>query len=367
MTTKAVFSSLHTGDHTFANRIVMAPLTRSRALNNTPNLLMASYYAQRAESGLIITEGTSPSPNGLGYARMPGIFNRQQIEGWKLVTQAVHAKGGKIFNQLMHSGRIGHQLNLPAGAHLVSPSAVQAHGTIWTDQQQHKNYGTPRALTPEGIQDTKAEFVQAARNAIAAGFDGVELHAANGYLLEQFLSPHTNQRTDDYGGAVENRIRFVVEVAEAVANAIGKEKTGMRLSPYGVASDMHAYDEVDETYTKLATALNDIGILYLHIADHSAGGAPEVPFRIKQAIRESFRNLIIHAGGYDLQRAEHDLTSGLANLVAFGKSFINNPDFVDRLRYGKPLNLILDASTFYTPGARGYTDYPVFEEATVTV
>jgi N-ethylmaleimide reductase len=365
--TKAIFTNLHTGNHTFANRIVMAPLTRSRALHNIPNLLMANYYAQRADSGLIITEGTSPSPNGLGYARMPGIFNQQQVEGWKLVTQAVHDKGGKIFNQLMHSGRIGHQSNLPQGARLVAPSAVQAKGMIWTDQQQHQPYGLPVALTWEEIQHTKAEFVQAARNAIEAGFDGVELHAANGYLLEQFLSPHVNQRTDEYGGSVENRMRFVIEVTEAVADAIGRERTGVRLSPYGVASDMHAYDQIDETYTKLAAALNGIGILYLHIADHSASGAPEVPFRIKQAIRTSFNNLLIHAGGYDLKRAEEDLVSGLANLVAFGKTFINNPDLVDRLRYGKPLNLILDASTFYTPGARGYTDYPVFEEATVTI
>ncbi|RAW01740.1 alkene reductase [Pseudochryseolinea flava] len=367
MTAKALFSSLHTGSHIFSNRIVMAPLTRSRAIENKPNLLMASYYAQRAEAGLIISEGTSPSPNGLGYPRMPGIFTQAQIDGWKLVTQAVHAKGGKIFVQLMHSGRIGHQLNLPKGAHLVAPSVVQAKGFLSTDQEGKKAYGVPRELTIEGIQNTKEEYVQAAKNAIAAGFDGVELHGANGYLLEQFLSPHTNQRSDDYGGSVENRIRFVLEVASVVADAIGKEKTGIRLSPYGVASDMHAYDEIDETYTKLAAALNEVGLLYIHIADHSASGAPAVPSQVKAAIRREFSNVIIQAGGYDVHRAEADVTSGHADLVAFGKTFINNPDLVDRLRNGKPLNLILDASTFYTSGAKGYTDYPVFEEAAVTI
>lgn len=367
MTTQAVFSTLKTNTHIFTNRIVMAPLTRLRALQNTPNLLMASYYAQRAEAGLIISEGVSPSPNGLGYPRMPGIFNQAQIDGWKLVTQAVHAKGGKIFAQLMHSGRVGHQLNLPKGAHLVAPSAIPANGFISTDQEGRKNNGHPRELSTDALSAVKEEFVQAAKNAITAGFDGVELHGANGYLLEQFLSPHSNQRTDAYGGSVDNRIRFVVEVTTAVAEAIGKDKTGIRISPYGVAGDMHAYDEIDQTYIKLATAMNEIGILYIHIADHSAGGAPEVPLRIKQEIRKAFGNTIIQNGGYDLYRAAQDINAGLTDLVAFGKPFINNPDLVDRLRHGKPLNLILDASTFYTTGAKGYTDYPVFDEAAVTI
>jgi N-ethylmaleimide reductase len=367
MSSKLTFSSLQKAAVNFSNRIVMSPLTRSRAIGNIPNALMAEYYAQRAEAGLIITEGTSPSPNGLGYARMPGLFTTEQIEGWKLVTRAVHDKGGKIFVQLMHTGRVGHTLNLPPGGRVLAPSAIAAPGKMWTDQEGTLPYSAPRELTLAEIETTKNEFVQAARNAIAAGFDGVELHGANGYLLEQFLSPQTNRRKDLYGGSVENRSRFVLEVAEAVSNEIGKEKTGIRFSPYGVASYMTAYPEIDETYTHLAKELNNLGILYIHVADHSASGAPEVPVRVKQTIRREFNNVIIMAGGYDLVKAEHDLATGFTDLVAFGKNFINNPDLVDRLKEGKPLNLILDASTFYTPGAKGYTDYPVFEEAAITV
>jgi N-ethylmaleimide reductase len=367
MSTKLTFSTLNKAGTTFANRIVMSPLTRSRAIGNIPNALMAEYYAQRAEAGLIITEGTSPSRNGLGYARIPGIFTNEQVEGWKLVTKAVHDRGGKIFVQLMHTGRITHPLNLPEGGRVVAPSSVAAPGKMWTDQQGALPYPVPQELSAEGIEETKNEFVLAARNAIAAGFDGVELHSANGYLLEQFLSPHTNKRNDQYGGSVENRTRFVLEVAAAVSDVIGKEKTGIRISPYGVASYMEAYPEIDETYTYLARQLNEIGILYIHLADHSASGAPEVPVRIKQAIRREFKNVLILAGGYDLTKAENDLSTDFTDLVAFGKNFINNPDLVDRLRNGRPLNLILDASTFYTTGAKGYTDYPVFEEAALTV
>jgi N-ethylmaleimide reductase len=366
MSLLTTFSNHLAGRHTFANRIAMAPLTRSRAVGNIPNALIAEYYAQRADAGLIITEGTSPSPNGLGYARIPGIYSPEQIEGWKLVTSAVHAKGGKIFLQIMHTGRISHALNLPVGGRVVAPSAIAAKGNMWTDQEGMKELPIPQELSTSEVEATKAEYVQAARNAIAAGFDGVELHAANGYLLEQFLSPSANQRTDQYGGSVENRSRFVLDVAAEVSTAIGKDRTGIRFSPYGVAGDLLHHDEIDATYAYLAEALNDMGILYIHVCDHSAAGAPEVPFAVKKSIRDKFSNTIILNGGFDAKRAEEVLASGFADLVAFGKNFINNPDFVNRLRGGKPLNLILDASTFYTPGAKGYTDYPVFEEATVT-
>ncbi|HYG17429.1 MAG TPA: alkene reductase [Ohtaekwangia sp.] len=366
MSTPTTFSPLQSARHTFSNRIVMAPMTRSRAIGNVPNALMAQYYAQRASAGLIVTEGVSPSPNGLGYARIPGIFSNEQVEAWKPVADAVHNRDGKIFMQLMHTGRVSHPHNLPTGARVVAPSSIAAKEKMWTDQEGMKELPVPQAFTAEGIQSTKDEFVQAARNAIKAGFDGVELHGANGYLLEQFLSPFSNVRTDEYGGSIENRARFVIEVAAAVSEAIGSEHTGIRLSPYGVFNDMPLYPEIQETYTYLAGKLNELGILYVHMVDHSAGGAPEVPDSIKRAIRGKFKNTLILSGGYDLKRAEEDLSLGFADLVAFGKPFINNPDLVQRFRYQQPLNLILDASTFYTIGEKGYTDYPVFEEATIT-
>lgn len=342
------------------NRIVMAPMTRSRAIGNIPNGLQAEFYGQRASAGLLITEGTSPSPNGLGYARIPGIFNADQINGWKLVTKAVHDRGGKIFIQLMHTGRVGHLINLPTGANVVGPSAILAKGQMWTDSEGMKDQPVPHALTPAELQATKAEFVQAATNAIAAGFDGVELHGANGYLLEQFLAPNANQRTDNYGGSVENRARFVIEVAQEVSDAIGKDKTAIRLSPYGVFNDMPGYPEVDATYTYLAEQLNKIGIVYIHLVDHSAQGAPVVPVTIKQAIRAKFKNTLILSGGYTADKAEADLNAGTADLIAFARPFISNPDLVDRIKHNHPLNNALDVSTFYTPGEKGYTDYPVF-------
>ena len=238
------------------NRIVMSPMTRSRAIGNMPNELMAEYYKQRAGAGLIITEGTSPSPNGLGYARIPGIFSKQQVVGWKKVTSAVHKAGGKIFVQLMHTGRIGHPLNLPEGAQVIAPSAVKAKGQMWTDAKMQQDYPVPKEMTAEDIQHTKKEYVTSAKNALEAGFDGIELHGANGYLLEQFLSPITNTRKDNYGGNIENRCRFVIEVATAVSNAIGKEKTGIRLSPYGVGGDMAYYPEIDATYKYLSEHFN---------------------------------------------------------------------------------------------------------------
>ena len=232
-----LYSKAILGKLALQNHIVMAPLTRSRATGNIPNDLMAEYYAQRAGVGLIITEGTSPSPNGLGYARIPGIFSNEQVAGWKKVTDAVHAKGAKIFVQLMHTGRIGHELNLPKGARVMAPSAVKAAGQMFTDAEGLKDHPVPEAMTEADIMATTAEFVNAAINAVKAGFDGVELHAANGYLLEQFLRKNSNIRTDQYGGSIENRARFVLEVAEAVIAAIGKDKVGIRLSPFGAASD----------------------------------------------------------------------------------------------------------------------------------
>lgn len=362
MSTKTTFSHYALGDITLSNRLVMSPMTRSRAINNLPNELIASYYGQRASAGLIITEGVSPSPNGLGYARIPGIFSTEQVNAWKQVTKSVHDEGGKIFAQLMHTGRVSHPMNLPQGARVVAPSAIAAAGQMSTDQEGMKDLPQPQALSAEQLVETKHEYVQAARHAIEAGFDGIELHAANGYLLEQFLSPFANQRTDNYGGSIENRSRFVLEVAEAVSQAIGKEKVGIRVSPYGVFNDMPHYPEIEATYTYLAEQLNSIGIAYIHIVDHSAGGAPEVPLSIKQTIRSAFNNTLILSGGYTLERAEEDFSSGFADLVAFGKPFITNPDLVNRFRKNLPLNIKLDATTLYTPGAKGFTDYPVFQD-----
>ncbi|HZL11038.1 MAG TPA: alkene reductase [Prolixibacteraceae bacterium] len=342
------------------NRVVMSPMTRCRAIGNVPNELMAEYYKQRSGAGLIITEGTSPSPNGLGYARIPGLFSKEQVEGWKKITSEVHQSGGKIIVQLMHTGRISHPLNMPEGAQILAPSAVKAAGQMWTDSQMMQDFPVPKAMTVEDLILTKAEFVDAAKNAMDAGFDGVELHGANGYLLEQFLSPISNIRSDNYGGSVENRCRFVLEVVTAVADAIGKEKTAIRLSPYGVASDMPHYPEIDVTYQYLSEQLNTLDIAYVHIVDHSAMGAPAVPKEIKQLIRNNFRNTIILAGGYNLESAEADIQSGLGDLVAFGRPFINNPDLVERFKQNWSLSEDLKTDLFYSADEKGYTDYAKF-------
>jgi N-ethylmaleimide reductase len=352
-----LFSEYTLGNIELKNRVVMAPMTRCRAIDNTPNDLIAKYYEQRASAGLIITEGTSPSPNGLGYARIPGIFSEAQVTGWKKTTNAVHAKGGKIFVQFMHTGRMAHPHNLPQGAEIIAPSAIAASGQMYTDSQGMQDHPIPRAMTAEDIVTTKKEFMKSAINAITAGFDGVELHGANGYLLEQFLSPVSNHRTDEYGGSIENRCRFVLEVVEAVGKAIGMDKVAIRLSPYGVNGGMAPYPEINDTYTYLAAQLDKLGILYIHLVDHSSMGAPEVPLAIKQIIREKLRNTLILAGGYSKETAERDLQSGLADLIAFGRPFISNPDLVDRMLHDLPINTDWDFNTFYSADEKGYTDY----------
>lgn len=344
-----------------ANRLVMSPMTRSRAVqDNTANARMATYYAQRAGAGLIITEGTSPSPNGLGYARIPGLFNSQHVAGWKLVTDAVHAKGGRIVVQLMHTGRVSHQANLPAGAEVIGPSAEPCPGEMWTDVQGSQQHTVPRAMTIAEIATTIDEYVQAARLAMEAGFDGVELHAANGYLLEQFLNANINRRVDSYGGTPEGRNRLVLEVAAAVAQAIGADRVGIRLSPYGVFNGAGGFPGVDEQYLALARALSELGLMYAHVLDHSALGAPAVPESLKAGLRAAFAGPFILAGGFDQAKAEQALTSGRADLIAMGRPFIANPDLVERLRQGSPLNAV-DPKTFYTPGETGYTDYPALQ------
>jgi N-ethylmaleimide reductase len=354
-----LFSSWKLGNITLSNRIVMAPMTRSRAIGNIPNDLMAAYYAARAGAGLIITEGTSPSPNGLGYARIPGIYSEAQIAGWKKVTDAVHNNGGHIFVQMMHTGRITHPLNLPADAEVIGASAIAAGNTpMWTDQEGMKELPVPKEVATNDIPALIEEFVHGAKSAVAAGFDGVELHGANGYLLEQFLNSASNQRTDQYGGSIENRNRFVLEVAAAVADAIGKEKTAIRLSPFGVNGEMVSDATTVEQYTALAQGLEKIGVVYIHVVDHSALGAPAVPDSVKDAISKNYAGTIIISGGYDAGKAEADLEAGKGALVAFGRPFISNPDLVERLRSGAELETP-DHTTFYTPGEKGYTDYKV--------
>lgn len=353
-----LFTKYKLGNITLKNRVVMAPMTRSRAINNIPNDLIVEYYKQRSGAGLIITEGTSPSPNGLGYARIPGLFNKEQATAWKKVTDTVHSNDGRIFVQLMHTGRVSHPLNLPEGARVIAPSAIGMSGTMWTDQRQMQPYPLPEVMSESDIENTIDEFVNSAKLAIEAGFDGIELHAANGYLLEQFINPTSNQRTDEYGGTPENRIRFVVEVAKRTVSAIGADKVGIRVSPYGVNGDMKSYDSLEETYELLATELNKLGLVYIHVVDHSAMGAPAVSASVKQLIRNNFKQTYILSGGYDAQKANTMLSENKGDLVAFGRVFISNPNLVEKLLNGSEL-VAPDMNTLYTPGEKGYTDYPL--------
>ena len=354
-----LYSPVTLGPYTFKNRIAMSPMTRSRAQGNLPDDLMVEYYKQRAASaGLIITEGTSPSPNGLGYPRIPGIFSAAQVAGWKKITDAVHSKGSKIFVQLMHTGRVGHPNNLPQGAAVVGPSAIAAAGEMYTDAEGAKPHPTPKAMTEADVKTAIGEFEQAAKNAVAAGFEGIELHGANGYLLEQFIRPTSNKRTDAYGGSIENRARFALDVVKATTAAIGKDKVGIRLSPFGVFNDLPLYPEMEAEYAYLARALNATGLFYIRLVDHSPMGAPAVPQSIKETFRKEFKGVLILSGGYDAARAESDLEAGKADLVAVGRPLLANPDLLERWKSGAPLNPP-DMNTFYTPGAKGYTDYPV--------
>ncbi len=349
-----LLTSYHKNGLTLKNHLVMAPMTRSRAIDNLPNELMADYYGQRTGAGLIITEGTAPTPDGLGYPRIPGIYNDAQIAGWKNITHRVHQNGSKIFLQLMHTGRIGHIDNLPQGLTLAGPSALKAAGQIYTDTAGMQDHSSPVPLTTAGIHKVIDGFITAAQNAIKAGFDGVELHGANGYLLEQFLNPNTNDRTDEYGGSIENRARLTLEIAQKTAAAIGKDKVGIRFSPYAYLGDLKPYekDTVNETYAYLAEKLNGIGITYLHIASN-----PGIPQNTFDAIRSNFSNTIILCNGITPDTAQGILQKGFADIVAFGRSFLANPDLVERIEMHLPLNPV-DPTTLYTPGPKGYTDYP---------
>jgi len=358
-----LFQPFALGPITLRNRIVMAPMTRNRAdSDHHPTPIMAEYYAQRASIGLIITEGTSPSPHGLGYPRMPGLLDDQDVAGWRTVTDAVHARGGRIFVQLMHTGRASHSANLPAGAEVVGPTAVAMPGEIWTDAEGLQPPSAPRALTEAEIPTVVEEYAAAARRAIAAGFDGVELHGANGYLIEQFLNPRVNTRTDGYGGSASARNRLAIEITRAVVQAIGGERVGIRLSPYGAFNGTGGFEGLEVQYLELVDALRTLGIAYLHLVNHSSMGAPPVPADFVEALRTTFGGIFIASGGFDRERAEQVLAQGQADLVAFGRPALANPDLVERLEGGHALNAP-DFATFYTPGEQGHTDYPALTPA----
>lgn len=344
------------------NHMVMAPMTRNRATpEHTPTPLMATYYGQRASAGLIITEGTSPSPNGLGYPRIPGLYDTEQVNAWKDITANVHAQGGRIFVQLMHCGRVAHTANLPAGAEVVGPGIVACPGEMYTDALGMQPHSVPRAMTDTDIAKAVKEHASAAMLALDAGFDGVELHGANGYLIEQFLNPLVNLRADSYSGSIDGRNHFALEVARATVAAIGGDRVGMRLSPYGVFNGTGEFPDVQSQYLALAKSLSSVGLLYLHLVDHSAMGAPPVPADFKTKVRAAFDGLFILSGGFDRARAEEALLDQRGDLIAFGRPFLANPDLVTRLRKDAPLN-VPDMPTFYVPGAKGYTDYAALED-----
>jgi N-ethylmaleimide reductase len=365
-----LFTEYKMGTLTLPNRIIMPPMTRSRsAAGEVATDLMATYYSQRATAGLLISEGTQISPQGQGYAWTPGIYSPEQIAGWKTVTDAVHATGGRIFAQLWHVGRVSHTSLQPNGGAPVSPSAILAEGVkVFVDVQglgpsggagEMIQHSMPRALTIPEIKAIIQEYAQAARNAIAAGFDGVELHGANGYLIEQFIDSQTNQRTDEYGGSLENRLRFLREVVTSVADAVGKEKVGVRQAP--LTTLMGAIDDnPEETYIAAARILDQIGIAYIHIAEADWDNAPVMPVTFKEAYRKAFSGTLIYAGKYTLERAEEALSKGWADLIGFGRPFIANPDLPYRLQHQLPLNEP-DRARFFGGTAVGYTDYPFYK------
>ena len=345
-----LFDPLSLGTLSIPNRIVMAPMTRSRANSDgVIGELTATYYTQRASAGLLITEGTIPSAMGKGYVRIPGIYSPEQIDGWKLVTAAVHAAGGHIFLQLMHCGRIAHPQLLPGGAQAVAPSAILPDVKTWIDGVGMVPLEMPRALETDEIPGIIEEYRQATVNAFAAGFDGIELHAASGYLPMQFLSSGTNHRTDAYGGSVINRIRFIVEALTAMVTVAGAHKIGIKLSPAMPFNDL-TDDNPIETYSTLVSAINGLGIAYLHVAQT----VPTPDFHA--VLRPLFSGPYLAGAGLTQESATALLASGQADAAVFGTAFIANPDLPARFASDSPL-ATPDTSTFYTPGAQGYTDY----------
>ena len=352
------------GSYTLQNRIVLAPLTRNRTVvDNVPNALMALHYEQRATAGLLISEATQVSPQGLGYPNTPGIHSPEQIEGWKLITNAVHAKGGKIFLQLWHVGRISHPDLQPNGELPVAPSAIAPEGEVATYTGM-KPYVTPRALELGEIPEIVDQYRIGAKNALEAGFDGVEVHSANGYLLDQFLQDNTNHRTDIYGGSLENRARLLMEVMEAVVDVWGSDRVGVRLSPSGTFGSMYDSNRA-ATFGYVVKELNRFNLAYLHLVAprvEGFGSAEDQPDLGADFFRPIFNGTIITAGGYSFETGNAVIASGHADLVAFGRLYIANPDLPERFEANAPLNTP-DRTTFYGGDAKGYTDYPTLQDS----
>ena len=346
-----LFSPLALGDLPLPNRIIMAPMTRSRAdAHGVPSHLAVDYYAARAEAGLLIAEGTGSSPMAMGYARTPGIYSNEQLAAWRAITEGVHARGGRIFLQIMHVGRIAHAANRTIAEPPVAPSAIRAAGEMWTDTQGMQPNDMPRALETGEIPGVIAEFATATTRALQAGFDGVELHSASGYLPHEFLSPGTNMRSDVYGGSVENRIRFVVETLEAMTAAAGSAgKVGIKVSP-GMKFNDIGETEPMPTYWALAKAISPMKLAYLHVMRTGIGA--------EVALRDAYQGTLLVGGGFEKEEATKVIESGGADAIVFGMKYLANPDLVTRFAQDAPLNAP-DQSTFYTPGAKGYTDYPV--------
>lgn len=347
-----LFTPVRIGRYELGNRIVMAPMTRNRATGALPNELMRLYYEQRASAGLIVTEGIAPDRYGHGYVDTPGLYSAAQVDGWRRVTGAVHARGGRIFAQLMHTGRISHPSFLD-GRTPVAPSAVRPSGHAHTEQGP-ADFVTPRPLETEEVTGIVSAYARAARLAVAAGFDGVEIHAANGYLPNQFLATNTNLRIDKWGGTVTNRSRFVIEIAEASARAIGSDRVAVRISPG------HTYNDIEEEdaeilYAFLAHRLSALNLAYLHVLDSRPG------FDVPGLIRANYRGPLMLNQGYDREHAEADIAARKAELISFGTPFIANPDLPERLRTGASLSTP-DQATFYGGGERGYADYPALPE-----
>ncbi len=358
--TNGLFQPLAAGPLALRNRIAMAPMTRTRAPGNVPNDLMVDYYRQRNSAGLIITEGTSPSPEGLGYTRIPGLFNQAQAEGWGKIADAAHEGGAKLVIQLMHTGRIAAFDNLPEGAQALAPSAIRAAGQIWSGGRNAMvDHDLPKAMDEADIARVQADFARAAKLAVDAGVDGVEIHAANGYLPNQFLNPKANARTDRYGGSAENRQRFLLETVDQSIAAVGREHVGVRISPFNSYNDLAAnYPNEAEDTLQLVRALSERGIAYLHLI--ATPGA--VPEDFVDAVRAAFQGTLILAGGFDRERAEAVLAAGRADVVAFARPFVANPDLPERFRLDLPL-ASFDANLLYAPGPVGYNDYPTWQQS----
>jgi N-ethylmaleimide reductase len=357
-----LFTPTFVAGYVLPHRVVMAPMTRARSTQpgDVPNAMNARYYAQRASAALIVTEATQVSPQGKGYSFTPGIYSAEQIAGWRLVTQAVHAAGGRIFLQLWHVGRMSHP-DFHNGELPVAPSAVPFDGQIWkvnprTGRGEMVDCPTPRALTTDEIKGVIEDFRRGARSAIDAGFDGVEIHGANGYLVDQFLRTTSNIRTDEYGGSRENRLRFLKELVDAVTDEVGASRAAIRLAPFLTARGM-ACPDILPTILAATEYLQDRGVAYLHLVEADWDDAPAFTEEFRQAIRARFKRPIIVAGRYDKARAEWVLSKGYADLVAFGRPFVANPDLPLRLAKGLPLAM-LDSNTLFGGGERGYSDYP---------